>query len=90
MGESEAQAEIGSKDAVHGLDELAGEIDSSVEAAGKRQGGGIVQGLAEDESGERAACDHGAKLEVTGGNVATGTIQVTSEVVGHGPDARAV
>lgn len=54
-GESQAQVEIGTKDAVDGLAELTGEINSSVEAAGEGRSRGTFRGLARDESGDTAA-----------------------------------
>jgi hypothetical protein len=54
-GPSQAQAGIRSKDAVDGLGERMGEIDSSVEAAGEGPGRVMLPGLTGDQSGDGAA-----------------------------------
>jgi hypothetical protein len=92
-GERKAPVEVVSKDAVDGLDELTGEMDSGPEAEGEGPGRGgrpPPAGLAEDPGGDTAVRDGAAKLEITGQAIAPGPAQVALEAVSQGPDERAV
>jgi len=53
-GENQTPAEMPSKDAIDGLGELTGEIDSNVETASHTYGSGVSLGPAAHASGDTA------------------------------------